>query len=50
MNILLTGSNGFLGSYFINEYSEKYKINRFSFLNDNIKDLELINIDILSLI
>ncbi len=45
MNILLTGSNGFLGSYFINKYSEKYNINKFSFQNNNFEDLDLINTD-----
>lgn len=41
MNILLTGSNGFVGSYFINNYSSKYYINTFSFLNDNFQELNL---------
>ena len=44
-NILLTGSNGFIGSYFKNHYSDEYKIGTFSFLNDNITDLDLSNID-----
>lgn len=34
--ILITGSNGFIGNYFIN----KYNIKTFSFLNDNINTLE----------
>jgi len=45
MNILLTGSNGFIGSYFKNHYSNKYKIESFSFLNNNFEDLSLSNID-----
>jgi len=52
-NILLTGSNGFVGSYFKNNYNNKYNINTFSFLNDTSKgisvghfqDLDLLNTD-----
>ncbi|MBL1244883.1 MAG: NAD-dependent epimerase/dehydratase family protein [Sulfurimonas sp.] len=39
--ILLTGSSGFIGNYFIDKYSNDYEINRFSFLNDDIKQLNL---------
>ena len=45
MNILLTGSNGFVGSYFQNNYSKKYNISTFSFLNDDINTLYLYNTD-----
>jgi len=45
MNILLTGSNGFIGSYFQNNYNEKNKISTFSFQNDNLDKLDLIDID-----
>jgi len=45
MKILLTGASGFLGSYFINKYSLKYKIETFSFLNDNFKNLDLNDVD-----
>ena len=44
-NILLTGSNGFVGSYFKNNYNNKYNINTFSFRNDSFEDLDLSNID-----
>ena len=44
-NILLTGSNGFVGSYFIDNYKDKYNINTFSFLNDDFKDLNLSKIN-----
>lgn len=44
-NILLTGSNGFVGSYFINKYKYKYKIQKFSFLNDDFKEINLSNIE-----
>ena len=43
MNILLTGSNGFVGTYFKNKYSKKYNISTFSFFNDNINILNLKN-------
>jgi len=39
--ILLTGSNGFVGNYFKINYKNKYKINTFSFLNNNFEDLDL---------
>ena len=35
MKLLITGSNGFVGSYFINKYKNKYEIKTFSFLKDN---------------
>ena len=44
-NILLTGSNGFVGSYFKNNYSNEHKIDTFSFLNDNLADLDFIQMD-----
>jgi len=40
-NILITGSSGFLGTYFINKYSNSYDINIFSFLNDKLEKLDL---------
>ena len=44
-NILLTGSNGFVGSYFKDNYKNKYNINTFSFLNDDFQSLDLQNIN-----
>jgi len=44
-NILLTGSSGFIGSYFMDNYSKKYNINKFSFLNDDLDDLKLNDIE-----
>jgi len=44
-NILLTGSNGFIGTYFKINYNTKYKINTFSFRNDDFDNLKLNNID-----
>lgn len=46
MNILLTGSNGFIGSYFINKYSDSYDIKTFSFLKDDIEELNCDKIDV----
>ncbi|MBU0721473.1 NAD-dependent epimerase/dehydratase family protein [bacterium] len=45
MNILLTGSSGFIGSYFIKKYAEKYNIRRFSFLEDDFHSLDCSGID-----
>ena len=45
-NLLITGSTGFVGSYFINKYKEKYNIKTFSFLKDNINTLDCNTIDI----
>jgi UDP-glucose 4-epimerase len=45
MKILLTGSNGFLGTYFINNYALKYEIKTFSFLKDNFDALGLSGIN-----
>jgi nucleoside-diphosphate-sugar epimerase len=44
-NILLTGANGFVGSYFKSNYNNKYNINTFSFLNDSYKALDLSSIN-----
>jgi UDP-glucose 4-epimerase len=44
--ILVTGSNGFIGSYFINKYKNKYNIKTFSFLKDDINSLDCNGIDI----
>ena len=45
MKLLLTGANGFIGSYFKDKYSEKYDIKPFSFLNDDFKSIDLKDID-----
>ena len=46
MKLLITGSNGFVGSYFINKYKNKYDIKTFSFLKDDINILDCKDIDI----
>ncbi len=46
MKLLITGSSGFVGSYFINKYKEKYDIRQFSFLKDDINNLDCSGIDI----
>ncbi len=46
-NILLTGSSGFVGSYFKDNYKNKYNIDTFSFLNDDFKSLHAEGIDII---
>ncbi|MDQ1339126.1 MAG: hypothetical protein QG567_276 [Campylobacterota bacterium] len=44
--MLLTGSNGFVGNYFVDKYSSKYEIQKFSFLHDdfNLLDLKMVNV------
>jgi len=39
--ILLTGANGFVGSYFKSKYVDKYNIETFSFMQDEFNDLDL---------
>lgn len=39
--VLITGSSGFIGNYFIDKYSNDYEINRFSFFNDDMEQLNL---------
>ncbi|MFK5882343.1 MAG: NAD-dependent epimerase/dehydratase family protein [Sulfurospirillum sp.] len=43
--LLLTGANGFVGSYLKSKYTDKYNIETFSFLNDNFDDLDLNSVD-----
>jgi len=45
-NLLITGSNGFIGKYFINKYESKYNIKKFSFKKDNLNKLALNHTDI----
>ena len=45
--ILLTGANGFIGSYFRNNYADKYNIQTFSFLKDDFKSLHLEDIEVI---
>ena len=45
MKLLLTGSSGFIGNYFQNNYGDKYNIETFSFLKDNLDSLDLRQID-----
>lgn len=44
--ILITGSNGFVGSYFINKYKEKYEITTLSFLKNDINTLACDDLDV----
>lgn len=45
-NIFLTGSNGYLGSSFINQYKNKYLFEKFSLLSQRLEDINFDNIDI----
>ncbi len=41
IKLLITGSSGFIGNYFINKYSNNYAINTFSFLKNEFNSLDL---------
>ncbi|MEA3491677.1 MAG: NAD-dependent epimerase/dehydratase family protein [Campylobacterota bacterium] len=45
MKLLLTGSSGFIGSYFQSNYSYRYDIETFSFAKDDLENLDLSQID-----
>jgi nucleoside-diphosphate-sugar epimerase len=45
MNILMTGSSGFIGNYFIKKYKNIYNFKYFSFRKDNFNDLILQDIN-----
>ena len=45
INLLITGSTGFIGSYFINQYSSQFIVNTFSFVRDNFNTLKLDGVD-----
>ncbi len=45
-NLLLTGANGFVGSYFKKHYNEAFKIKTFSFLSDDFEALCLNGIEV----
>jgi len=47
MEILVTGSNGYLGSCFINQYKNKFSFKSFSLLTQKLEDLDFDNIDII---
>ena len=44
-NLLITGSTGFVGKYFIKKYTSKYNIKTFSFLKNDFNKLDLKEID-----
>lgn len=46
MKLLITGASGFVGSYFINRYQDKYEIEKFSFLKDDIGTLDVVGVDV----
>ncbi len=45
-NLLLTGSSGFVGTYFINKYKDKYDVQTFSFLKDGFEALHVKGVDV----
>lgn len=44
--LLITGSNGFVGTYFMDNYKNKYKIQKFSFINDDFNTLNCSEVDV----
>ena len=44
--LLITGSNGFVGNYFIKKYKGKYDIRTFSFLKDARNSLDCSDVDV----
>ncbi|WP_141054016.1 NAD-dependent epimerase/dehydratase family protein [Aliarcobacter cryaerophilus] len=44
--LLITGSSGFVGRYFIKKYKDNYEIKIFSFLKDDINTLDCSDIDV----
>jgi nucleoside-diphosphate-sugar epimerase len=47
MNLLITGSNGFVGNYFITKYKNKYDIKTFSFLKNDMNTLDCNSVDVI---
>ena len=45
--ILITGSTGYLGSSFLNQFGNKYTFEKFSLLNQKIEDIDFDRIDII---
>jgi UDP-glucose 4-epimerase len=45
-NVLVTGSNGYLGNSFINQYKNKYKFENFSLLTQKLEDINFDSVDI----
>ena len=45
-NLLITGANGFVGTYFINKYKDKYDVQTFSFLKDGFEALHVKGVDV----
>jgi len=46
MTILVTGTNGYLGSSFINQYNNKYNFVKFSLLNQKLEDIDFSDVDV----
>ncbi len=46
MKVLLTGSHGFVGSYFYKKFYTSYTIERFSFLKDDFETLHVKDVDV----
>ena len=47
MKLLVTGANGFVGSYFVEHYKSNYDIQAFSFSHDDFESLDLNGIELI---
>jgi len=47
MKVLVTGSNGYLGSSFLNQYNNKYSFENFSLLTQKIEDINFDKVDVI---
>lgn len=45
-NLLISGANGYLGSSFINQYSDKYNFEKFSLLTQKLEDIIFDSMDV----
>ena len=45
MRVLLTGSSGFIGNYFYNNYREHLDVKTFSFLREKLENINFKNIE-----
>lgn len=46
MNILITGSHGYIGSNFISQYKSKYQFEKFSLLTQKLEDINFNGVDV----
>lgn len=47
ISVFITGSSGYLGNSFFNQYKNKYKFEKFSLVNQRLKDINFVGLDII---